>query len=59
MTGEISWVKALQNYMTDDSDGFGKKMPIVEFKELTYQDKLDFHQMLTEAGIACTPPKAD
>ncbi len=27
-----------------------------ELKELTYQDKLDFHKMLCEAGHPCTPP---
>ena len=52
-----SWVKALQEYFT--APPHGKKIEISEFKQLTDQDKQDFHEMLTAEGIPVDPIKKE
>lgn len=56
LNGTVSWVKALQDYFTNEP--FGKKIEIPEFKALTDQDKLDFHEMLTNEGYSLDPIKS-
>jgi hypothetical protein len=48
MPEKISWVKALQEYFTKPPHG--KKIEVPEFKALSFQDKLDFREMLIAEG---------
>lgn len=52
----ISFIKAMQQFFSDDSDGFGSKVEVPEFKVLSTEDKQDFHSMLLAIGIDCAAP---
>lgn len=55
LTGEVSIVKALQDFFT--SPPFGRKIEIPEFKALNDKDKNELREMLIEKGYNVAPLK--
>lgn len=53
LNGEVTVVKALQDYFT--SQPHGRKIEIPEFKALTQDDKSDFRDMLIDVGYDVAP----
>lgn len=49
-----TWVSAMKDYFGLNGKSVTDFMK--EIKALTYKDRLDFHAMLSAAGINCTPP---
>jgi hypothetical protein len=49
---QLSWVKALQDFMSRDN---GRKVEIPEFKALTEQDKSELREMLIAEGYDVLP----
>ena len=49
-----SFISALNTFM--GSEPHGKKIRPEEFKQLTYQDKLDLHKDMTAINIICDAP---
>lgn len=54
----MSLVKAMQTFFSDNSDGYGRKIDIAEFKQLTDKDKAEFQTMLEERGYNIVPFKS-
>jgi hypothetical protein len=51
MAEPVKFTVALMQYFAKD----GRKMTATEYKELTYQDKLDLREMLINEGIDVGP----
>lgn len=50
MSEQMSLVKAMQNFFKDE-----KKIEISEFKDLSYEDKVELREMLIAEGYDVTP----
>jgi len=57
MAEQISLVKAMQDYF-QKKEPIGKKIEIQEFKDLTYQDKVELREMLIAEGYDVAEIKA-
>ena len=47
----ISVIKGIKTFFEDNTDGFGRKVTIEEFKALSNEDKSDFVNMLRDNGM--------
>jgi len=56
MPEPVSFVKAAQEFFSKDPHG--RKLEVTEFKELTYQERLEIRELLIAEGYNVTELKA-